>query len=778
MAPGFVDKGGCLAATRLCSRVVNTCTPWARALPVVLFAALASCTLGCAEGRQADQAPAREPVGSSPASSPGGSAVPGAGTEAPGLPAAPADDAAGPEMPSGVQPPAPPAPGVAEPEAPSVAPAAEPAAPSAVVRAVGAQWVTTYAFLDHLADAAVRSPHVPATRPLFHKVDSERKTGSTVQNPWGGDGENRYMHVRVRKTRTDRVQHDLQDCLVLPLPAVAGFEVDVLPHSALKFSPEFVRMGTANVQVRIVAVDGGQEHELFTELMVGRSLFRNSWVEQTIPLDRFAGRSIELRFEVDKPSLGQRRWERRGKHKGVALFALPRIVTRVDPQDIAQQAAVRERVGDATNYNVVMVVFDSGRADLLPPVREERGRIPSITPNLDAFFAKGVRFSRAFSVGNQTRIGSYSMYLSAPPAAAGFWQIKWGLSDAFRRRFYDSGPQSLPRRLHAQGYLTGHMGFNGFLTGFQYLSMDMGFDFVSEFAGVPENTVRMTDGINEWLEVHKDEKFFLLVWYDPPHFPYNPPSGYVDRIHEMGVDEDLRFFDHRYLGKMLYGDDHFGRLAAKLEELGLTEKTLFVVTGDHGEAMDPRHDGFSHNVDTRITRHHGKSFYDEEIHVPLLVRLDGVLEPRDVRAQVSLMSLGPTVEELLGLPHVHPHRMGRSFATLARGGSEPDGRLIYFEGRWSYGIRADGYKYIYHDPRERLSLNRQELWQRRRDGPDEIFDVEADPEETVNLAATHPEVRRQMRARYRAWRQEMRRFRETVMPGPIARPIEPLPEDY
>ncbi len=642
------------------------------------------------------------------------------------------------------------------------------AASDRVAERVGVQYVTTFAFLDHLAKGVTESPHLPAKRPLYVNVDKKRKAGTTVQNPWGGDGKNRHMRVRVRKTRTDRVMKDLRDCLVLPLPGRISWDVDVLPGSVLLFSPEFVRMGTGAVRMRVLA-DGV---ELWSDVVQGKGLFKNKWDEVRIPLDSLAGRTVKLTFEVDKPSLGESRWEKRGKHKGVGLFALPRIVTRVDAKDKPQRAAVKAVVGDDLNYNVVMFVFDSGRADLMSPVREERGLIPSITPNLDKFMKGSAQFSRAFSVGNQTRIGSYSFYLSMPPAAGGFWSIKWGLSPQFRRAFYRQRPVSLPRRLKKAGYLTGHLGFNGFLTGFQYLSLDMGFDFVGEYNGVPENTVRMTDGITEWLEQHKDQKFFLLVWFDPPHFPYNPPKQFVNQIYKAGVPKNHKFFSHRFLGKMAYGDHYFGKIADRLTELGLDKKTLYIVSADHGEAMDLRHDGYSHNVDTKIARHHGKSFYDEEIHVPLTFELPGVVKPRVVKNQVSLMSLGPTILDLLGLKHRFRGQMGRSFAKLVRGRDAPDDRLIYFEGRWSYGIRWKGYKYIFHDPRERLKLNRESLWQRERDGTDEIFDTNADPFELTNIATSNPEIRAMMRQKYKEWREEMRAFRRKRSPkGAIARPI-------
>lgn len=632
---------------------------------------------------------------------------------------------------------------------------------------LGEQWVTTYAVLDHLADAAVEGPHLPAKKVLYANVDKERKKGTTVQNPWGGDGPNRYMHVRVRKTRVDRVMKDLRDCLVVPLVGRISFDLDVLPGSVLLFAPEFVRQGAAGARMRVLA-DG---QELWSAVLPGRSLFKNTWDEVRIPLDYLANKTVKLTFEVDKPSLGEKRWERRGKHKGVGLFAMPRVLTRLAASNKALRGKVKSLVGDEMNHNVIMVVFDSMRADLMSPVREERGRLPAIAKRLEAFTESGVRFKRAFSVGNQTRIGSYSFYLASPPAANGFWSIKWGLSDTFRKAFYAAKPVSIARVLHDAGYLVGHLGFNGFLTGFQYLSLDMGFDFVGEFNGVPENTVRMTEGINEWLEAHKNQKFFLLIWFDPPHFPYNPPASYLKQLHAAGVAPDDTFYAQKYLAKMMYGDEYFGKIADKLTALGLDKKTLFIVTGDHGEAMDLRHDGYSHNADTRIARHHGKTLYDEEVHVPLAMRLDGVLEKRTVDAQVSLMSLGPTIVDLLGLKARTNRWMGTSFAKLLRGLKEAKERVVYFEARWSYGIRAHGYKYIFHDKPERLKLNRESLWDRRRDGTDEIFDVTADPYELTNIATTHPEVRAKMRKTYFDLRETMRAFYRAAHKGTLSRPI-------
>ncbi len=642
---------------------------------------------------------------------------------------------------------------------------------------LGSQWVTSYAVLDHLGSAVVKSPYLPSKGPLFHRVAEDRKDGTTVQNQWPGDGANGPMHVRVRKVWTPRIQHDLRDCLVVPLPGSATFRgVRVHGESELRFAPEYVSLGgPRGPTLRVVAIANGTEKVIWEKAIPGSSLWKDRWIEEAVSLKAFSGQLIDLRFEIDHASLGQDRWTKaQGKHKGVGLFALPRVNTKLVASDVATRAAVKAETGDEMNHSVIMFVFDSLRADLIPPVREERKRIPSLTPNLDAFVKDGVRFSRAFSGGNQTRVGGYSMYLGGPPSVNGLWQTNWDYTEKTREAFFKGAPESLPRLLHKHGYVSGHLGYNGFLMGNLYLAVDMGFDFISEFNGVPENTVRMTDGILEWIEQHKDQKFFLLVWYDPPHFPYTAPPGYTDRVRKAGWNEKDPYFALGYLAKLMYGDDQFGRLKSKLEDLGLAKKTLFVVTGDHGEAMDPKHDGYSNNVNTRVARMHGKTFYDEEIHVPLVFKLDGTL-PRgiDVPNVVSTAGLAPTLTELLGLGGKRKKQFTDSYASLVRGQKQPlEQGVAYFEGRWSYGIRTSKYKYIYHDVGEKLELNAPGLWRRSRDGFDELFDVTADPNEYTNLATTNRAALDEMRKRYQDMRRRLREHRTGVMGGEVPRPLQ------
>ncbi len=643
---------------------------------------------------------------------------------------------------------------------------------------IGAQKVITFHVLESLARGKATSPFLPAREPLYDKVDAEKKNPLTVQHPWGGEGANRFMRLRVKKTDPKAVMTELRDCLAVPLVGRIDFpDVTVLPGSELRLGTHYLSKGHGRARLRVLAVEGSKETPLVDEAASGATLYGGGWVEKSISLASLAGKRVTLRFEVDDERLGANRWSAtRGDAKGVGLFAHPRIVSWVKAADASARKAAKDLTGHELGRNVIVTVFDSGRADLMSPVREERGLIPSLTPNLDRFAKKAMRFSRAFSAGNQTRTGAYSLVTSLPPSVAGWWQTRWEFDDATRARFYGGKLALLTQEMRKAGYTVGHLGFNGFLNGSMYLSLDMGFDFVREYNGVPENTVRMTDGIIDWLGEHKDEKFFIVVWYEPPHFPYSPPKGYVERAHAMGVPKDHKFFHRGFLGKMVYGDEHFGRLLTHLEKSGTLDKSVMVITADHGEAMDLRHDGYSDNVNTQVARMHGKSFFDEEVHIPMLVRAPGAIpEDRTVKNQVSLIDLGPTLLELVGLKARPEVQFGRSFAGLARGGSEPDTRWAYFEGRWSAGFRESGWKYIFHERDERLRFNNPEGFQRKRDGEDELYDTSKDPFELTNLASKDPAARKRLRARYGELRKIMADFHRKIgHDGPLPRPLSPL----
>ena len=131
---------------------------------------------------------------------------------------------------------------------------------------------------------------------------------------------------------------------------------------------------------------------------------------------------------------------------------------------------------------------------------------------------------------------------------------------------------------------------------------------------------------------------------------------------------DLAHMVALYDGEIAYTDGEIGQVLQVLRDLRLSEKTLVIVLSDHGE-------GFLEHGKIR----HANSLYEELLHVPLIMRLPGVIPAgKRVAGNVSHVDLMPTVLELLEAPS--PSQMQGIDLSPAILGDQPlPDRLIYSE---------------------------------------------------------------------------------------------------
>jgi len=207
------------------------------------------------------------------------------------------------------------------------------------------------------------------------------------------------------------------------------------------------------------------------------------------------------------------------------------------------------------------------------------------------------------------------------------------------------------------------------------------------------------DGALAWLEKVGSRKFFAWVHLYDPHSPYDPPEPFASR-----------YRNQPYLGEIAYTDKVVGRLVTWLRDRRLLERTLVVLTGDHGESLG------DHGEST-----HAYFIYDATTHVPLIVRTPWGLRGHRSQ-QASGVDIMPTVLDLLGLPP-QDGLDGRSLALALLDPGTPADTLAYSETYfprdhigWQHlrGVRSLRYKYI--------------------DAPQpELYDLQQDPGETNNI---------------------------------------------
>jgi arylsulfatase A-like enzyme len=252
----------------------------------------------------------------------------------------------------------------------------------------------------------------------------------------------------------------------------------------------------------------------------------------------------------------------------------------------------------------------------------------------------------------------------------------------------------------------------------------------------------MVDGMLEFINQAPTRPFFIMGWTTQTHHPYEPSPGVplLDLQREPVPDQ---YELGRYLSVLHETDRQLGRLFDAIRRLGLDQDTLIVVLGDHGQAF-----GYPH--DTYIQ---GARVYEEDVHVPLMFWFPRLYQSATrSKAIASQVDLAPTIAELAGVPAA-PDWQGRSLFDATRA---PRAYFYVAQDRFTLGIREDRWKYVFD----------------LREGTDELYDLDRDPNEQHNLAQTEPERGARLRQRLAAWTEANRRQYErasaperTVTPG-------------
>jgi arylsulfatase A-like enzyme len=195
--------------------------------------------------------------------------------------------------------------------------------------------------------------------------------------------------------------------------------------------------------------------------------------------------------------------------------------------------------------------------------------------------------------------------------------------------------------------------------------------------------------------------------------PADPNAGTFGFLAYPKRDRELAL--NRYDNALRYVDAQVGRIRDALERRGQLDDTLWVISADHGELFHEH---------GHVT--HGKTLYDREARVPLLLHWPSQLAAADSQVAVSTLDIMPTVLELLRLPP-HPAYQGRSFANLRRRAADPSGIYLSLQGlRYGDAVVCWPWKLIHESSHGRLLL----------------YDLEHDPAEQHDLMRReHPRAR-------------------------------------
>lgn len=400
---------------------------------------------------------------------------------------------------------------------------------------------------------------------------------------------------------------------------------------------------------------------------------------------------------------------------------------------------------DAGDGPVILIIVDALRPDHMSAY----GSALATTPNLKALADEGVVFTSSFANSNWTKPSTASLLTGLLPNMHGVQGARDRLPDHF---------ETFPETLQRQGVPTGAVVGNG--NAGSAFGMHQGFDFyadtVKHWQGLP-TADEVTALAEPFIDAHRDQRFFLLLFVVDPHDPYHAPGEY-DR---MFIDEDqgdevrlvrsphweignyspaeVDKMKRTYDGAIRYTDAALGRFFTTLRRKGLYDKSTIIVTSDHGEAFG-EHGVFLHS-------HH---LYDELVRVPLIVRTPR-MSRRGVRHDgvIQSIDLAPSLLAAFGQPK--PATMpGLDFFGAVAGpmGDRPVVAEYRNFGIWRLMARREHSKVIWQQAADRATfmatVGKPELLPSVRFEGDEyqLFDLRHDPMEKKRLPLGHLKRRR------------------------------------
>jgi arylsulfatase A-like enzyme len=380
------------------------------------------------------------------------------------------------------------------------------------------------------------------------------------------------------------------------------------------------------------------------------------------------------------------------------------------------------------------------RADHLPAW----GYATGSTPHLVAFAADAVRFDQAFANASWTRPSFASILTGRMPSS----HTVMGKGSRLPEEI-----TTLAEAMQDQGFVTG-----GFVTNFNVeprFAFGQGFD---EYRFLEPNFVlgadadsskllvlqvarRVREKINgmmgvvapgadyqdaetvnrelfAWLDrAPSDRPFMLFAGYMDPHDPYfSHPysgSGYSRAAHQNPRPEEAARLMELYDGEITFWDHHFGQLVAELQRRGLYDDMTIIITADHGEEFND-HGGFWH----------GDTLYDEQVRVPLFVKLPGNSRGGTVQNHwVQSIDIMPTLLRQQGL----------EVPTGVQGGD-------LFEGTDTVYAEESHAQNVLESIRVRRGMDERKLITANAGNPrglptTQLFHVDLDPGETLDHAS-------------------------------------------
>ncbi|AKJ64475.1 sulfatase-like hydrolase/transferase [Kiritimatiella glycovorans] len=378
------------------------------------------------------------------------------------------------------------------------------------------------------------------------------------------------------------------------------------------------------------------------------------------------------------------------------------------------------------------------------------------TPNLDRLAEQSAHFTN-FVVAPACSPTRSSLMTGRNHMKAGVWGV---------------GPRNnlmrdeilMPQYFKSNGYGTGYFGKGdgvGLLElkpwdrGCDEAEYPWGYDHLDPRMITPEGVIERegwTCDINvdfalDYIRRQGDQPWWCTVAYIIPHLPWEPPETYAEYYRKQGCSERLA----AVYGSITQMDDATGHLLRELEKMGHIEDTIIVFLSDNGPSYKDMTEEEIESRNSLELRGTKATAWDNGIRVPLLVRWPGTIEPGPRPQFASVEDILPTLADLTGLdPAKFPEHHPWDGVSLRSALQDPDSAEIertVFRVAISGEGAAGGARAVVNHPDE-VSMREQHVtlrgprfkYHNYADGSSELFDLDADPGETVDVSDEFPEI--------------------------------------
>ncbi len=354
------------------------------------------------------------------------------------------------------------------------------------------------------------------------------------------------------------------------------------------------------------------------------------------------------------------------------------------------------------------------------------------TPNFDELARRGVLFESPTIQGNHSKPSMGTIFTGTYPPVHGFVHDEARVGGRLiYEQFKDAGWTTA--MFSSNGYVSSRWGFGR--------GLDKEVNFIR--SNLPSSTEYLWPRAARFLDKNKDGPLFMALLTIDPHVSYNPPNKflrmyypgrytgpvprrvtgfYLERLItgkvRLNRPDDLRRLKALYKGEVSYNDHWFGIMMEHLEEMGILDQSLIVMTSDHGEQFNER-GSFGH----------AKNLHEEEIAVPLIMWWPGLEKPGiRVKGDVEILDIYSTILDIAGIEQ-NPEAQSASLLERIKGGrAEAMHAAFSYDAGSARSITMGRYKLItVHSKNFRL------------------YDMKEDPGERKPVTRTKPVALRLMR---------------------------------